>query len=158
MKNKFKLLIPIFFLYFSIINFLFIEDFNFESKSIEIIENEVVIAKDGVKVVTSDGLQILASESTYNRSTKILELKENVSIIDEIQNLKFYSNNITYNKLLEKITSSSKTKIDINNSHLIITKDITFLRSKFLIKSDQYTIIKDKFNNQIKLSGFIRQK
>ncbi len=154
MKNKFKLLIPIFFLYFSIINVLAIEDFNFESKSIEIIENEVVIAKDGVKVVTSDGLQILASESTYNRSTKILELKENVSIIDEIQSLKFYSNNITYNKLLEKITSSSKTKIDINNSHLIITKDITFLRSKFLIKSDQPTIIKDKFNNQIKLSGF----
>ena len=74
MKNKFKFLIPIFFLFLSEINTFAIEDFIFESKSIEIEQNNNIIAKDGVKVVTSDGLEIFADKSEYNKDTKILKL------------------------------------------------------------------------------------
>ena len=62
MKNNFKILITIFFIYFSIINANALEDFKFESKSIEIKDNNNIIAREGVSVITSDGLEILAEE------------------------------------------------------------------------------------------------
>ena len=132
-----------------------IEDFSFESKSIEIIDNNIVFAKDGVKVVASDGLNLSADEAKYNRNTKILQLQNNITIIDQVQNLKIYGNNIVYNKILEKITSDSKTEINIDNSHQIFSEDILFSRKNSTIQSNKLTIVKDKFNNQIELSGFI---
>ena len=129
MKNKSKLIITLLFLYFSIMNAFAIEDFSFESKSIEIIDNNIVFAKDGVKVVASDGLNLSADEAKYNRNTKILQLQNNITIIDQVR-IKIYGNNIVYNKILEKITSDSKTEINIDNSHQIFSEDILF-RGKF---------------------------
>ncbi len=154
MKNKFKLLILVFSLFFLISNVFAMEDFNFESKSIEIKNNILIIAKDGVKVTTSDGLQILADESEYNKETKILNLKKNVSILDKVQNLEFKSDNIVYNKLKEKIVSNTDTEINIKSTHKIFGEKIVFLRSDLIIKSNNKTFIKDKFNNKIKLNGF----
>ena len=154
MKNRFKIFIPIFFLFISIINAFAIEDFAFESKSIEIKNDNNIIAKDGVKITTSDGLEIFANESKYNKETKILDLIKDVIILDKIQNVEIKSDNITYNKILEKITSNTKTEIKINDSHLVSGEDIVFLRTKFTIESDKPSNIKDKFNNLIKLNGF----
>ena len=154
MKNRLKIFITFIFLYFPIMNVLAVEDFKFESKSIEIKDNNQIIAKDGVKATTEDGLEILSKELEYNKDTKILDLKEDVSIFDKIQNLKIMSDNIIYNKFLEKIISKTETKIDINNTHFISSEDVLFLRSEFTIKSDKPTIIKDKFNNKIQLNGF----
>ena len=154
MKNKLKFLIPIFFLYISEVNTFAFEDFRFESKSIEIEKNNIIIAKDGVKATTSDGLEIFADRSKYNKETKILELDTNVRILDKIQNFEIRSDKIIYNKFLEKIVSRTNTKIDINNSHIITGKNIIFFRSKSQIQSNEPSIIKDKFNNVIKLNGF----
>ncbi len=154
MKNKFKITILFFFLCSLITSVNAIEDFNFESKSIEIKNNNKIIAKDGVKATTSDGLQILAYKSEYDKTTKILKLNKDVSIYDKTQNLKISGDNIIYNKLLEKITSVGKTEININDSHIILGEDIIFLRSEFSIESDKPTLVSDKYKNQIKLSGF----
>ena len=155
MKNKLKTLIPIILICFSTLNLFDDEDFKFESKSIEIEAlNNTIIAKDGVKASTSDGLEILANESEYNKNTKILDLRDNVSILDKIQNLEIKSNSIRYNKLLEIITSYTNTKIIISSSHFITGENIIFYRSKFIIESDKPTIIQDKFGNKVELNGF----
>jgi len=131
-----------------------LEDFKFESKSIEIKDNNNITAREGVSVITSDGLEISAEESEYNKNTKILNLKKDVSIFDKIENIIIKSNEVIYNKSLEKIISNENTLIDINNSHQISGEGIIYYRTKFTILSNQPTIIKDKFNNQIKLNGF----
>ena len=154
MKNKLIFLISIFFLYFSEINTFAVEDFIFESKSIEIEENNNIIAKDGVKVITTDGLEIFADKSEYNKNTKILKLDGSVKIFDKIQNFEINSDKLIYDKILEKITSKTKTKIIIDNSHVITGKDINYFKSKFEIQSNEPSIIKDKFDNLIKLKGF----
>ena len=130
MKNKLIILISIFFLYFSEVNTFAAEDFIFESKSIEIEKKNTIIAKDGVKVITSDGLEIFADKSEYNKNTKILKLDGGVKIFDKIQNFEINSDKIIYNKILEKITSKTETKIIIDNSHVILGKDIVFFKSK----------------------------
>ena len=86
MKNKFKFYITVFFLWISLTNTFAVEDFIFKSKSIEIENNIKIIAKDGVKATTSDGLEIYADKSEYNKNTKILNLENNVKILDKIQN------------------------------------------------------------------------
>tara|TARA_A100001011_G_scaffold399839_1_gene510484 strand:- start:482 stop:2857 length:2376 start_codon:yes stop_codon:yes gene_type:complete len=154
MKNKLKFLISIFFLYISQVNVCAVEDFVFESKSIEIENDGNIIAKDRVKVITSDGLEIFADNSKYNKNTKILELKSNVKISDKIRNFEISSDNIIYDKLLEKIISKTNTKIEIDNSHILLGKNIIFLRSILKIQSNDSSTIKDKFNNVIKLNGF----
>ena len=154
MKNKLIFLVSIFFLYISEVNTFAVEDFIFESKSIEIEKNNNIIAKDGVKVTTSDGLEIFADKSEYNKNTKILKLDGNVKIFDKIQNFEINSDKIIYDKILEKITSKTKTKIIINNSHIISGKDIIFFKSKLEIQSNEPSTIEDKFDNLIKLKGF----
>ena len=154
MKNKLKFLIPIFFLCISTVNAFAVEDFIFESKSIEIQDNNNIIAKDGVKATTSDGLEIFADRSEYNKNTKILNLEKNVKLLDRIQNFEIDSDNVIYDKILEKITAKENTKIKINNSHVISGENIVFFRSELTIKSNNATIIKDKFGNTINLSEF----
>ena len=154
MKNKLKFLIPIFFLCISTVNAFAVEDFIFESKSIEIQDNNNIIAKDGVKATTSDGLEIFADRSEYNKNTKILNLEKNVKLLDRIQNFEIDSDNVIYDKILEKITAKENTKIKINNSHVISGENIVFFRSESTIKSNNTTIIEDKFGNTINLSEF----
>ena len=154
MKNKLKFLIPIFFLCISTVNAFAVEDFIFESKSIEIQDNNNIIAKDGVKATTSDGLEIFADRSEYNKNTKILNLEKNVKLLDRIQNFEIDSDNVIYDKILEKITAKENTKIKINNSHVISGENIVFFRSESTIKSKNTTIIEDKFGNTINLSEF----
>ena len=154
MKNKLKFLIPIFFLCISTVNAFAVEDFIFESKSIEIQDNNNIIAKDGVKATTSDGLEIFADRSEYNKNTKILNLENNVKLLDRIQNFEINSDNVIYDKILEKITAKENTKIKINNSHVISGENIVFFRSESTIKSNNTTIIEDKFGNTINLSEF----
>ena len=154
MKNKLKFLISIFFLYISEVNTFAFEDFLFESKSIEIEKDGNIIAKDRVKVITSDGLEIFADKSEYNKNTKILELESNVKILDKIQNFEINSDNIIYDKLLEKIISKNNTKIKINDTYVLSGEDIVIFRSQMKIQSKKSSTIKDKFNNEIKLNGF----
>ena len=154
MKNKLKFLISIFFLYISEVNTFAVEDFIFESKSIEIEKDGIIIAKDRVKVITSDGLEIFADKSEYNKNTKILKLKSNVKILDKIQDFEISSDNIIYDKLLEKIISKNNTKIKISDTHVLSGENIVFFRSKMKIQSTMSSIIKDKFNNEIKLNSF----
>ena len=154
MKNKLKFLLTIFFLYIFEVNTFALEDFIFESKSIEIENNDKIIAKDGVKVITSDGLVIFADKSEYDKNTKILKLENSVKVLDKVQNFEINSDYITYNKFLEKIFSRTNTKIKINNSHMLTGEDIVFFRSKFKIQSNKPSTITDKFKNEIKLNGF----
>ena len=76
MKNNiitFILIIFFFNLHFSYISAS--EDFIFESKSIELLNStETIVAKDGVKITSSDGMSISAFSSNYNKSSRILSL------------------------------------------------------------------------------------
>ena len=47
------------------------EEFKFESKSIELLNSsKTIIAKDGVKITSNDGINISALISNYNKTSK----------------------------------------------------------------------------------------
>ncbi len=155
MKNNLKLLILIFIFNVFQSNVFALDEFVFESKSIELEKTKnILLAKDGVTVTTNDGLLINAQESIYNKNFKILDLIDNVIVEDQIQKIKIESEKITYEKKLEKIFSDDFTKIEINNSHIINGKNITFLRNDLRIFSDEITTINDQHGNSLKVHGF----
>ena len=131
MKNKF-----IFFLtvcLFININYYDIkaEEFIFESQTIEITNNgNKVQAKDGVKVSTTNNIEITANESIYEKIKSILYLSGDVKIVDKENSIEIESENITYYKNREEIISKGNTIIHINNEYVINTSDIIYSKKK----------------------------
>ena len=155
MKNNFTKLFLILILAFINTNVIALEDFIFESKSIEFKKTEnKIFAKDGVKVTTNDGLLINAKDSIYDKNLRILDLIENVEIVDELEKIEIKSNKVTYEKAIEKIFSDGLTKIKIDESHIIDGKNILFLRNDLIIFSDEMTSIKDNYGNKLEVDGF----
>ena len=131
MKNKF-----IFFLtvcLFININYYDIkaEEFIFESQTIEITNNgNKIQAKDGVKVSTTNNIEITANESIYEKIKSILYLSGDVKIVDKENSIEIESENITYYKNREEIISKGNTIIHINNEYVINTSDIIYSKKK----------------------------
>ena len=155
MKNKF-----IFFLtvcLFINVNYYDIkaEEFIFESQSIEITNNgNKIQAKDGVKVSTTNNIEITANESTYDKIKLILSLIGNIKVIDRENNIKIAGENIVYYKKREEIVSKGNTIIHINNEYVINTSDIIYSKKENIIHSKDLTTLEDNFGNKFSAENF----
>ena len=157
MKNKLSISIFVF-IFFSLLfeNSIANEDFIFESTSIELIDNgNIIKAKNGVEIITDNGLKINSKQSTYSKITKKLLLIDDVVVFDNKNNITIKSEYIEYDKISEIIISKEKTLISIDNNFNIITKNISFLKSKNIIQSNEKSILEDKFKNIVKTNNFI---
>ena len=84
-------------------------EFVFESEYIEFKNNgNTIEAKNGVKIISDNQIEIIADESLYNKLTSELLLRGNVVLIDAERNIKILSQEIIYNKNIEKIVSKEK--------------------------------------------------
>ena len=155
MKNKF-----IFFLtvcLFININYYDIkaEEFIFESQTIEITNNgNKIQAKDGVKVSTTNNIEITANESTYDKIKLVLTLIGNIKVIDKGNNIKIKGENITYYKNREEIISKGNTIIHINNEYVINTRDIIYSKKENIIRSKNFATLEDNFENKFSAENF----
>ena len=114
MKNNIKKIFLLIFFFNLYLNFTSAsEDFIFESKSIEFLNStKTIIAKDGVEITSSDGMNISAFTSNYNKISKILSLEKNIIIEDKPNKLSnINSEKIIYDKNKEIIFSKDKTEI-----------------------------------------------
>ena len=100
MKNKNKRAL-IFFLIFFCISHISqsSENFNFDVTEIEIKENgNKFIGKKKGTATSIDGTKIEANNFTYDKSKNTLTSSGNVEIFDPINNVRIYSDKITYKK------------------------------------------------------------
>ena len=73
-----------------------------------------------------------------------------------INNYNIYSNNITYEKISEKIFIKGETKSEIGSRYILDSTDVVFFRDKKILSSNKDTSILDndeyqttqKFNSQ----------
>ena len=157
MKNKFNISVFIFILFVLLQeNSISDDDFIFESKSIELIDNgNIIKADNNVEITTNNGLKINSKQSTYSKITKKLLLIGDVVVFDKKNNITIESDYIEYDKALEIIVSKEKTLINIDNDFNLKTKNIYFLKLKNVIKSDEKSVLADKFNNIVETENFI---
>ena len=126
------------------------DDLEFESKSLEIINsNNEIHAKDGVEVTDNLGLKMLGETGIYKKNEEILELKNNVSVIDENKNIELNTEKLLFNKKLNLILSEKKTIIFFNDLYTIEGDDISFDRNNSIISSKNKARITDNFDNEL---------
>ena len=162
MRNNFKyksIILLIFFLYS--LN-TYAEELKFEASSIEIKDKDkIVIAKNGVKIFTGNNVVIDADQMRYDKEKKFLQANGNIVITNQIENIKIYSDNITYNKNTERIISSGNVEVSFENNYFLNTKEIIYLKNSGEIIINYDTKLKDNVGNKIefeKLSFSINDK
>ena len=133
MKNKFIKLIIFIFINVNLLisNAIAQEQFNFDITEIEIQENGNLFK--GIErgtITTNDGLSIDADKFEYNKNLNLLKAFGKIEFKDKINNLKIFTDKITYNKDQEKILTQGNSKA-INNNGIVITAD-TFKYNKII--------------------------
>ncbi len=128
------------------------EELKFEATSIEIIDKDkIVIAKDGVKIFSGNKTVIDANQMRYDKERKFLEANGNVVVVNQIENIKIYSDKIFYDKNEEKITSFGNVKIKFEDKYTLYTQEIIYLKNYGEILINSSSKIEDNLGNQIEL-------
>ena len=156
MKNNFFKILLLLLLSFVFYNSANSNELTFESNTIEITNNgDVIQASNGVEVQGINNIKITAKNSIFNNLTSELLIRDDVVFYDSLKNIQIKSNEILYNRKIEKIISNGKTYIQLANDYKIITDNIEYLKNENIIQSKFKTILIDKFNNQISVKDFI---
>ena len=148
MKNKITLSIIFFSINFFLIELSNAQDqFNFNVSEIEILDNgnKIIGSKRG-EIATSEGIIIEADNFVYEKIDNVLNAQGKVIIKDTINNHKIYSDNVTYEKNIEKIFSQGKTKSEISSRFILESDDVSYLIDKKILSSNNNTSIID--NNE----------
>jgi len=152
MKNNFILKFIFFFVFLTNSLSAYSEELKFEATSIEIKDKDkIIVAKDGVKILSGNEVVINADQMRYDKEKNFLEAKGNIVVTNQIKNIKIYSDSITYDKNIEKITSLGNVEIKFENSYFLNTKEIVYLKNSEEILVDDEIEIKDNLGNFIKL-------
>ena len=156
MIKNLKTIFIIIYIFFAFQNYIKAEEFFFESGEVTILDEGKRLYSDlGVKVTTSDNIKITADKFDYNKMTSKLILEGNVIIYDLDNEAEIKTNKIHYFKKLEEIKTFGETKIFVKDNYEIRSKNITFLRNKKQIFSDNKTHVIDNYNNNFISENFL---
>ncbi len=130
-------------------------EFVFESEYMEFKNNgNTIEAKNGVKIISDNQIEIIADESLYNKLTSELLLKGNVVLIDAERNIKILSQEIIYNKNIEKIVSKGEATLQLINNYTLYSKNLEYFKKDKVIQSKYKSTLVDKFNNKMVTTNF----
>ncbi len=150
MKSNFISKVILFLVFFINISYSYSEELKFEASSIEIIDKDkIIIAKDGVKILSGNEIIIDADQMRYDKENKFLKASGNVVVTNTIENLEIISDNITYDKIAEKIVSFGNVEINFEDSYTLKTKEIIYLKNTEEILINHFSKIKDNLGNEI---------
>ena len=116
---------------------------------------DIVSTKGNSKAIDlKDDLTITADEFEYNKVLNIVNASNNVVIKDKLKDYIIYSNKINYLRNQEKIFTVGATKALIQSKYNFKSKDVTLLRDKMKLSSNNKTRIIEKNNQIYNLSKF----
>jgi len=125
------------------------EKFEYDKINFLLTANKNVLAKDNLKKIT-----IKAENLIYNEKKMELTAEKEVEVIDQLNKTVIKANKITYFINLEKILTKGKTVIEVDDSYLINSSDLVFLRNKLHISSNEFTTLKDNEENFYTANNF----
>ena len=133
-----------------------IADVVIESNKIFYLKNKEEIYTEGKsKALNGDNIQIDADQYfRYNRLTSLLEAKGSVKLDDKNKKIIIYTNEITYLKNEEKISTLGKTNIQVEEKYDIEGYNLTLLRNEMVLSSNEKATITDNNLNIYKLDQF----
>ena len=112
------------------------------------------IASNGVEIKGPKGIVIKADNAEYDKIQLIIKVKDNVKIIDSINNNILTTNEAFYFVKESKIISKDETVIEVEEKYIIVTSNITYDRKLKEIFSESQTTIQDNSNNILNANNF----
>ena len=153
-KNKKKLLIVFLISIISFNTSINAEEFNITAKEILVDkENEILIGKESVKAIDSEGKIIRADKITYEKTREFILAEGNVKISDMEGNV-LTTNKATYDKINELISTFDNTELMLYEGYKLITKNILYNTNKKILNSNDNSIFSDNDGNLIETSMF----
>ena len=156
MQNKIKILYITFFFIFLSCVVSANDQFSFNVTEIEILENgnKIVASKRGL--ITSDnGITINADNFEYNRTSNILNASGNVVVEHSAKNYLIYTDEITFFKNDNIITSQNNTKIIDNEERIINSRNFLYNVNDNIFKASKNVKVIDVLNNYVIISDGI---
>ena len=149
MKNRIKKLIFILIINFFVISNVLSEEIKFEANTIELVDKDKrIIAKKNVKIY-NEGETIYADEMDYDKSKQIIKAKGNIIIDNLNENIKIYSEELTYLKNIEKIILTKNVKIKFEDKFLFNTNKVVYDKISDEIIVDSVSSFEDLIGNKI---------
>ena len=150
-KNKF---IICFLSFFLLVLNTEADEFDITAKEIIIDkENKIIIGKDSVQAVDSEGKVISATKVTYNQSKKFLIAEGDVKVTD-IEGNVLKSEKITFDKINEIIFAYDNSELILGEGYKLISKNISYYANKKLLSSNNNSIFSDNEGNIIETDMF----
>ena len=146
MKNK--IFIKLIFIITFITSIVNANEFIIESSEIEILnKGEITKAKNGVKIISNNGIEITGRDLIYNKKKLILKIYGNVKINDKNNNIISEGEEFIYYKNDEKIISNGKSKTKIQNNYFLESENLIYERKLSEVYSENKSKIQDLNNN-----------
>ena len=147
---KSKLLLIIFIFFFSK---AYAKDIFITAKNISLDKNKnISIFKDNV-VVKTENETLKGDFAKYDRDLGFLILKNNISVIDEKNNI-VLADHAEYNEKDEVLKTFGTTIIETVDNYLLRGEDLLFDNKNKIIKSEKDSVLEDQDGNQITLKNF----
>ena len=132
-------------------------------KDVIIESNKIFYLKDKEEIYTigkskaTDGADIKIDANEYfkyHKLTSLIEAKGDVVLNDRIKDITIYTNEIFYLQNEEKVSTLGETNMDVESKYKIKGSDLTLLRNKMILSSNEEATIKDNNSNVYNANEF----
>ena len=130
------------------------KNYKISADNVLYLKNEEIIKTDGNSKAINNNVAIEGEIFEYNKILNILNAKTNVKILDKVENILIFSDNINYDQNNELIFSKGKTTSEIKSKYNFVSEDVLFSRNKMILSSENKTKIKDDNRNHYTLDKF----
>ncbi|MDA7802145.1 organic solvent tolerance protein, partial [Candidatus Pelagibacter sp.] len=130
-------------------------EFTFRVTNLEILENNTIYkGNNRGKVITDTQVELESDNFIYLKEINRLETNGNVELTDIKSNIIINAEKMFYLKSEEIIYTVGKTLINVDDQYNIEGYDLTFLKNKMLLFSNEKATITDINSNVYKLAQF----
>ena len=155
MKNRIIIIFLILIFNISSLSIANSDEFTFRVTDLEILENNTIYkGNNRGKVITDTQVELESDNFIYLKEINRLETNGNVELTDIKSNVIINAEKMFYLKSEEKIYTVGKTLINVDNQYNIEGYDITFLKNKMLLLSNEKATVTDINSNVYKLAQF----
>ena len=125
------------------------EKFEYDKIKLILTATKNVQVIDNLRKITIKGNKI-----KYNKRTLKINAQGNVEIIDRLNKVILKANTVIYSINEEKVSTIGHTEVNVEDTYIINSSDLVFLRNKMEIFSEKNTSLKDKRNNLYTAESF----
>jgi LPS-assembly protein len=131
------------------------DEFTFKVTDLEILENNNIYkGNNRGKVITDTQVELISDNFIYLRKINRLETNGNVILTDIKSNVIIKAEKMFYLKSEEIVYTVGKTLVNVDGQYDIVGSDVTFLKNKMILLSNEKTTITDINSNVYKLDQF----